>query len=98
MPEFSCPVVRVGPVTKHPNADSLSITEVDGCPVIIKTTDFKEGDLAVYVPIESVVIQDSLGGKLMPWLEWKYDGTSASRPRDSGGFLVWGCWCQPATP
>ena len=32
-------VVRIQEVVKHPNADSLSICEVDGCPVIIKTTD-----------------------------------------------------------
>ena len=55
MSEFSVPVVRIGTITKHPNADKLSITQVDGCPVIIQTADFKEGDLAVYIPIESVI-------------------------------------------
>lgn len=58
MSEFTVPVVRIEQVRKHDNADSLSITEVDGCPVIFKTTDFKEGDLAVYVPVESVVPVD----------------------------------------
>ena len=42
MSEFSCPLVRIGAIQKHPNADSLSITEVDGCPVVFKTIDFKE--------------------------------------------------------
>jgi hypothetical protein len=48
-------VVRVGTIQKHPNADTLSITEVEGNPVIIRTLDFSEGDLAVYVPIESLI-------------------------------------------
>lgn len=58
MSEFTVPVVRIEQVRKHENADSLSITEVDGCPVIFKTTDFQEGDLAVYVPVESAVPVD----------------------------------------
>lgn len=53
--EHDVRVVRVGPLTKHPNADSLSITEVDGRPVICRTGEYQEGDLAVYVPIDSVV-------------------------------------------
>lgn len=48
-------VVRVGPIIKHPNADALSITEVDGCPVIFRLGEFEEGNLAVYIPIDSVV-------------------------------------------
>lgn len=55
MSDFSVPVVRLGAINKHPNADSLSITEVEGCPVIIRTGDMKEGDLAIYLPIESVI-------------------------------------------
>ena len=55
MSDFSVPVVKVGEITKHPNADKLSITTVDGCPVIFQTADLKSGDLAVYVPVEAVV-------------------------------------------
>lgn len=55
MSDFEVPVVRIGTITKHPNADTLSITEVEGCPVIVRTTDFKEGDLAIYLPIESLI-------------------------------------------
>jgi len=56
MSEFHVEVVRVGEVKKHPNADSLSITLVNGgYPVVIRTGDFKEGECAVYVPIDSVV-------------------------------------------
>lgn len=38
MSEFHVEVVRVGPVTKHPNADTLSITNIHGgYPVIMRT-------------------------------------------------------------
>jgi len=95
MAEFSCPVVRIGKIEKHPNADSLSITEVEGCPVIFKTGDFQEGDTAVYVPIESVVHQQSEGGKLMPWLEWKYDGTSRIKAKKLRGVFSMGVLVKP---
>jgi len=60
MSEFHVEVVRVGALTKHPNADSLSITSVRGYPIIIRTGDFAEGDLAVYVPVDAVVAPNDL--------------------------------------
>lgn len=56
MSEWHCETVVVGSVEKHPNADSLSITNVHGgYPVIFKTGDFKEGDTAIYIPVDSVM-------------------------------------------
>lgn len=55
MSAFAVPVVRLGPVIRHPNADTLSLTEVRGCPVVLRTGSFTEGDLAVYVPVDAVV-------------------------------------------
>jgi RNA ligase (TIGR02306 family) len=55
MSTFCVPVVRVGAVSRHPNADTLSLTEVRGCPVVLRTGSFVEGDLAVYVPVDAVV-------------------------------------------
>jgi len=55
MSTFSVPVVRLGPVSRHANADTLSLTEVRGCPVVLRTGSFAEGDLAVYVPVDAVV-------------------------------------------
>jgi RNA ligase (TIGR02306 family) len=55
MSTFRVPLVEISKVGKHPNADSLSITTVEGCPVIFKTGDFLEGDYAVYVPVDAVV-------------------------------------------
>jgi RNA ligase (TIGR02306 family) len=55
MSDFHCEVVEVKNVGRHPNADTLSIADANGQPVIFRTGDFKEGDLAVYVPVDSIV-------------------------------------------
>ena len=56
MSEFRVEVVRVGPVSKHPNADSLSVTMVHGgYPCIFRNGDFKEGDLATYISRDAMV-------------------------------------------
>lgn len=59
MSEFRVQVVRLGPIEKHPNADSLSLTHVLGdYPVILRTGELQPGDLAVYVPVDAVVPAD----------------------------------------
>lgn len=55
MSEFRVEVVRIGTIEKHPNADTLSTTTVQGNPVVMKSGSFDEGELAVYVPIDSMV-------------------------------------------
>lgn len=56
MSEFNVVVIQIGKIGKHPNADSLSITHVLGnYPCIFKTGDFKEGDKAVYIPVDSII-------------------------------------------
>jgi RNA ligase (TIGR02306 family) len=55
MSEWRVVIVRVGPLTKHPNADRLMTTKVFDYPVITAVGEFQEGDLAVYVPVDSVV-------------------------------------------
>lgn len=56
MSEFKIEVVRIGPVTKHPNADTLSLTSIHGgYPVIFQTGQYAEGDLAVYIPVDAIV-------------------------------------------
>ena len=48
-------VVRIGEINKHPNADNLAICQVFGWQVIVRLDEFKEGDLAVFLPIDSIV-------------------------------------------
>lgn len=58
MTDFHVEVVRLGKIEKHPNADALDITYVhgeNGYPCIVKKDSFKEGDLAVYIPIETTL-------------------------------------------
>lgn len=56
MSEFHVEVVEVGPIRNHPNADRLEITDVHGgYPCILRKGDFKEGDLAVYIPVDAIV-------------------------------------------
>jgi len=52
--EHDVRVVRLGDIRKHENADSLGITEVDGRPCIVRLGEWSPGDLAVYVPIDSL--------------------------------------------
>lgn len=50
--------VEVVPVRleRHPNADTLSLVRVfDGYPCIVRTEEWADGDLAAYVPPDSVV-------------------------------------------
>jgi RNA ligase (TIGR02306 family) len=58
MSEWKVQVVKVGALTKHPNADRLLLTQVFDYPVITAIGEHKEGDLAVYVPVDSVVPAD----------------------------------------
>lgn len=58
MSEWKVQVVKVGPLNKHPNADRLLITKVFDYPVITAVGELQEGDLAVYVPVDSVVPAD----------------------------------------
>src|ERR1700733_2459908 len=49
-------VFRVTNLEKHPNADLLSILKVfDAYQTIVRTADYKIGDLAVFVPPDNVL-------------------------------------------
>lgn len=58
MSEFHVQVVQIGPIEKHPNADTLSMTRIYDYPVILRTGEYNEGDKAVYVPVDSIVPND----------------------------------------
>jgi len=74
MSEFHVNVVRLTNVQKHPNADSLYIAKIHGgYPIIFKGKEyggtFKEGDLAVYVPVDSLVPATAEYAWLSPQVE-----------------------------
>ena len=51
-------VVRIAELEKHPNADSLSLVRVGGYQVVVRTEEWKVGDLAIYIQPDSVVPQE----------------------------------------
>lgn len=55
----TAPIIRIGEILPHPNADKLELTYVmDGAyQIVIGKGNFKTGDLAVYVQPDSVVPQ-----------------------------------------
>jgi RNA ligase (TIGR02306 family) len=56
MSDWSPQVVRIEKVEKHPDADALDIVTVLGdYPVISKRDEYVVGDVACYIPIDSIV-------------------------------------------
>lgn len=57
MSEFHVRVVKLDKIERHSNADSLSIADVEGYPVIFNhiQNNYRSGDLVVYIPIDSIV-------------------------------------------
>lgn len=54
------PVFQIEKIKKHENADSLSVVEIGGYRAIVRSADFKEGDLAAYIPEQYIVPPDLL--------------------------------------
>lgn len=73
--EHEVRVVRLGDIRKHENADTLGITEVDGRPVVVRLGEYQPGDLAVYVPIDSMV----------PTADHRFAFLAEKHRTDSGG-------------
>lgn len=48
-------IQKIKKIHKHPNAHSLDIAYVLGWQTVVKKGEFKEGDLVVYVQIDSVL-------------------------------------------
>lgn len=72
MSEFKCEVVKVK-IEPHPNADKIEICRVGDYKSIVKKGQFKDGDLAVYIP-EQAVLPLWLLKKMEFWDEFKSKG------------------------
>lgn len=69
MTEFCPQVVKLGKILKHPDPEvhSLEVTHVLGdYPVVIKKDSFREGDLASYIPLDSVLSDNPIFDFLKP--------------------------------
>lgn len=54
IPEHTCDIVKIK-LEPHPNADSLSLVMVGDFQCAVRTEDWNDGDLAVYIPPDSLV-------------------------------------------
>jgi len=84
MSNFSAPVVEFT-IEKHPNADLLSIAHVEGWQCIVKTADFKNETLGVYVPLDAVADKDH---PLLDFMNGKKVKTIKLRKVISQGILL----------
>ncbi len=55
MSEWKVRLVQIEAFGKHPNADTLSITDIEGYPVIFRTGYYEAGEKVVYVPVDSIM-------------------------------------------
>lgn len=84
MSTFSCPVVKIK-LEKHPNADKLSICQIKGWTVVVKTSDFENETLGVYIPVDSITSKDHL---LLGFLQGKRVKIVKLRDIISQGILL----------
>lgn len=59
MSKHEIPVIEVK-LEPHTNSDHLSLVRIDGYIVVVKTADWKDGDLAIYVPPDYVVKKNEM--------------------------------------
>lgn len=82
MTEWNPQVVKLTGITRHPAADTLEMAEVlGGYVVIFKEGRFKEGDLAGYVPVDTVCSDH-------PEFEWLGDKKRIKAVRLRGVFSL----------
>jgi RNA ligase (TIGR02306 family) len=86
MSTLSVPVVTFK-LEKHPNADSLSLATIDSSNwvCVVKTADFENETVGVYIPIDSVADKDH---PLLSFLEGKKVKTIRLRGYISQGVLL----------
>lgn len=75
MSEFTCEVVRIK-IETHPNADAIEIARVGDYQSIVRKGQFRDGDLAVYIP-EQAVVPEWLLKDMKLWDEAKGKGVLA---------------------
>lgn len=86
MSDWNPQVVKIEKVEKHPDADALDVATVLGdYPVIIKRDEYKVGDVAGYLPIDTIVPDTEQFYFLCPKAYEKYeDETGQMQQRQLG--------------
>lgn len=81
---FTAPLSKFE-LEKHPNADSLSIAKVGGWQCVVKTSEFENETLGVYIPLDAIAAADH---PLLSFLEGKRVKTCKLRGALSQGVLL----------
>jgi RNA ligase (TIGR02306 family) len=55
MSAFSVTVKRILAIEPHPNADAIELARVGGYVAVVRKSEFRSGDLAVYIPEDAIV-------------------------------------------
>ena len=55
MSDYVVEVVEIDKVEKHPNADRLDLATIKGWQCVVSKDSFKDGDRAIYIPIDSII-------------------------------------------
>ena len=85
MSEWAPQVIRIEKVEKHPDADNLDIATVLGdYPVICKRGEYKAGDLAGYIPVDTVVPDIEQWHFLSPKIYEQYEENGEVKKRVIG--------------
>ena len=78
-------VVKIEKVEKHPDADALDVATVLGdYPVIVKRGEYKVGDIALYLPIDTIVPDIQTYYFLCPKAYEKYEENGETKQRQLG--------------
>jgi RNA ligase len=75
MSSHKVPVIKIEEILPHPNADRLEIIPIGGFQVVSGKGQFKVGDLAIYVPPDSVVPEK-------PEFSFVWEKDGGGNPRD----------------
>jgi RNA ligase (TIGR02306 family) len=62
---------RIHSITIHPNADNLLCAKIKEWPVVIKKNEFNEGDLVVFISIDSIVPSTNPYFKFMEKMKYR---------------------------
>lgn len=85
-------VVKINEVRPHPNADRLEIIPIEGYQAIVAKGQFKVGDLAYYVPPDSVVPDREEFAFL--WKNEKFEGGTPIKKRRITARRLRGEWSE----
>lgn len=85
MSDWNPQVVKIEKIQKHPDADLLEIATVLGdYPIVAKAGEYKVGDIAGYIPIDSIVPDTEQFYFLCPKAYEKYEENGETKQRQIG--------------